>query len=346
MKKNHNNKGVTLIEILIGIIITSIMVGAMYTSYNVVSGAYKQVSDKAKISSSSRDLVTMIMRDIRMAGFKYYSGTHAKEQFLSNADNATCVATGLTLPDRNYIVYNSGFGEGDQNRSHAPLVIRKNVDGTIPELHNATRNVDLCCDRIEIIYEDFSLVNNEDLLQPFKIYKISYYAKKEGTANDDPRYAVYKKIESWQQPRADLNDCRWPADEADLGVGGWDDTCTECFKEEKVRDHIVDMEFIPFDENGKVIMDDSLNYPSPENMNLRDRLFDIRTVDMRLTFRSKNPFYEKDMARDPNDRNNFVKRRVYGLQRVYVPDDSNLDKYLRDSVIVTINTRNIGQAFQ
>ena len=28
------------------------------------------------------------------------------------------------------------------------------------------------------------------------------------------------------------------------------------------------------------------------------------------------------------------------------PDDSNLDKYLRDSVIVTINTRNIGQAFQ
>ena len=78
MKKNHNNKGVTLIEILIGIIITSIMVGAMYTSYNVVSGAYKQVSDKAKISSSSRDLITMIMRDIRMAGFKYYSGNTCK----------------------------------------------------------------------------------------------------------------------------------------------------------------------------------------------------------------------------------------------------------------------------
>ena len=41
MRENLNNKGVTLIEILIGIIITSIMVGAMYTSYNVVSGAYK-----------------------------------------------------------------------------------------------------------------------------------------------------------------------------------------------------------------------------------------------------------------------------------------------------------------
>ena len=93
MRENLNNKGVTLIEILIGIIITSIMVGAMYTSYNVVSGAYKQVSDKAKISSSSRDLVQMIMRDIRMAGFKYYSGSHAKEQFRLDTNNATCVAT-------------------------------------------------------------------------------------------------------------------------------------------------------------------------------------------------------------------------------------------------------------
>ena len=49
IKKNKNNKGLTLIEILISIIITSVMVAAMYTSYNVVSGAYKQVSDKAKL---------------------------------------------------------------------------------------------------------------------------------------------------------------------------------------------------------------------------------------------------------------------------------------------------------
>ena len=345
MKENFNNKGVTLIEILIGIIITSIMVGAMYTSYNVVSGAYKQVSDKAKISSSSRDLVQMIMRDIRMAGFRYYSGSHAKEQFRLDPNNATCVATGLTLPDRNYIVFNSGFTDGEQDRSHAPLVIRKNVDGTIPELHAATRSIDLCCDRIEIVYEDFSLTNPGDQLQPFKIYKISYFARQRGSQDDDPRYAVFKRIESWNQPRG-IDDCRWPADEADLAVGFWDTTCPECFEATMVRDHIVDMEFIPFDENGKVIMDDSLNFPSPENMNLRDRLFDIRTVDMRLTFRSKNPFYEKDMARDPNDSTNSIKRKVYGLQRTYEPDDSNLDKYLRDSVIVTINTRNIGQEFQ
>ena len=342
MRKNTSNKGLTLIEILIGIIITSIMVGAMYTSYNVVSGAYKQVTDKAKISSSSRDLVTMIMRDIRMAGFKYYSGTHAQERFRTLMEDR---CPSLSLPDRNYIVFNSGFSDDEVNRSHAPLVIRKNVTKTFPELHNSQ---DLCCDRIEIVYEDFRLLENsdEDLLQPFKIYKISYYAKKTGSADNDPRYGVFKKIEHWSQPRATLDYCFWPADEADLATGDWDDTCPECFEEELVRDHIVDMEFIPFDQDGRVIMDDAKNFPTPENMNLRDRIFDIRTVDMRLTFRSKNPFYEKDMARDPNDPTKLVKRKVYGLQRVYDPADSDVDKYLRDSVIVTINTRNIGQAFQ
>ena len=345
MRKNTSNKGLTLIEILIGIIITSIMVGAMYTSYNVVSGAYKQVTDKAKISSSSRDLVTMIMRDIRMAGFKYYSGTHAQERFRTLMVDNGDKCPSLSLPDRNYIVFNSGFSDDEKNRSHAPLVIRKNVTKTFPELHNSQ---DLCCDRIEIVYEDFRLLedSDEDLLQPFKIYKISYYAKKTGSVDNDPRYGVFKKIEHWSQPRATLDYCFWPADEADLATGDWDDTCPECFEEELVRDHIVDMEFIPFDQDGRVIMDDAKNFPTPENMNLRDRIFDIRTVDMRLTFRSKNPFYEKDMARDPNDPTKLVKRKVYGLQRVYDPADSDVDKYLRDSVIVTINTRNIGQAFQ
>ena len=71
-----NQKGLTLIEIMIGIIITSLMMGALYTTYSVVNSTYSQVSEKAKISRSSRDLVSMLMRDIRMAGFKYLSLIH------------------------------------------------------------------------------------------------------------------------------------------------------------------------------------------------------------------------------------------------------------------------------
>ena len=43
MKENfHKISGLTLIEILIGIVITSIMMGAMYTSYNVVNNSFSQ----------------------------------------------------------------------------------------------------------------------------------------------------------------------------------------------------------------------------------------------------------------------------------------------------------------
>ena len=72
-KKNSSIAGVTLVEILIGIVISMIMMGAMFTSYTVVNNSYSQVSDKAKISQSARNLVGMIIKDVRMAGFKYFN---------------------------------------------------------------------------------------------------------------------------------------------------------------------------------------------------------------------------------------------------------------------------------
>ena len=35
-----NQKGLTLVEILIGILITTLMMGALYTTYNVVNNTY------------------------------------------------------------------------------------------------------------------------------------------------------------------------------------------------------------------------------------------------------------------------------------------------------------------
>ena len=62
-----NIKGLTLIEILIGVAITALMMGAMFASYSVVNNSYNQVTDKAKVSRSSRDIVGMIIKDIRLA---------------------------------------------------------------------------------------------------------------------------------------------------------------------------------------------------------------------------------------------------------------------------------------
>ena len=62
MKKKINSiSGVTLIEILIGIVVSTVMMAAMYTSYNVVNSTYSQVTDTAKISSTGRDVVGMIL---------------------------------------------------------------------------------------------------------------------------------------------------------------------------------------------------------------------------------------------------------------------------------------------
>ena len=48
MKKFNSETGVTLIEILIGVVISMIMMAAMFTSYNAVNNSYSQVIDRAK----------------------------------------------------------------------------------------------------------------------------------------------------------------------------------------------------------------------------------------------------------------------------------------------------------
>ena len=60
--------GLTLIEILIAIVISSLMMLAMFTSYTIVNSTYRQVTDRAKISQAGRDLVGQVLREIRMAG--------------------------------------------------------------------------------------------------------------------------------------------------------------------------------------------------------------------------------------------------------------------------------------
>ena len=160
--------GLTLIEILIGIVITSIMMAAMYTSYNVVNQSYSKVAEKAKISKASRDLVSMLMRDIRMAGFRYYAGTHEIAKF-SDDTKDDCPAPIILLPKVSYLEFDNGFNKAED--SHNPVVIRKNTLGE--GIITTGESGEICCDQIQIVYEDF---NQNDLLQPFKKYKITYFA--------------------------------------------------------------------------------------------------------------------------------------------------------------------------
>ena len=73
--------------------------------------------------------------------------------------------------------------------------------------------------------------------------------------------------------------------------------------------------------------------PSPgTNIAARENLYKIKAIDLRLTFRSKNEFFRFTSTDKP--------RWLKGLGDRH---KKFLDKYLRDSVVVTIYTRNIGE---
>tara|TARA_B100000941_G_C28467994_1_gene534740 strand:+ start:266 stop:1114 length:849 start_codon:yes stop_codon:yes gene_type:complete len=118
MRKFNSSSGVTLIEILIGIVISTVMMGAMYASYTAVNSSYSQVTDRAKINSQGRDLLGLIVRDIRNAGFKYYNDniqttdqhspiiiTKAKKPFKDNCDSIDIVYGGGKLNSSNIFEY-------------------------------------------------------------------------------------------------------------------------------------------------------------------------------------------------------------------------------------------------
>jgi len=308
-KKNLKNiKGLTLIEMLIGVAVTALMMGAMFSTYTVVNNSYNQVTDKAQVSRSSRDILGMMIRDIRLAGFKYYFGDNGEgiAQF-EDLIHVAGVEDGRTIDDSHdpIIVFRDTLGYSPQDGTTSDTVIKwANLKGK-------------CCDQIRIVYGDFS--KGDD--QKYKKYRITYYAKPMQKNENDKFYGVYKAKESWLESEL-------------FPLGSWDSTCSECYKNQLVRSHLVDMEFLLFDENGKHLYNtETSTYPQPDNASSVD-LYRIAQVDLRLTFRSKKEFYRTKGTDEKQ-------RLVLGLGDDREAENYK-DKYLRDSVVVSISTRNIG----
>lgn len=108
MKKLSSSAGVTLIEILIGIVISVIMMAAMFTSYNAVNNTYSQVIDKAKSSQTGRDLVGMLIKDIRLAGYFHIDDVRKRPTdyvpILITNTNSDCDKIELIHGDREIIL--------------------------------------------------------------------------------------------------------------------------------------------------------------------------------------------------------------------------------------------------
>ena len=82
------------------------------------------------------------------------------------------------LPKLSYLGFDDGFDDGPaatyiDDTSHNPLVIRRNTLG--PNRSTETRGSsavtgeqDLCCDQIQIVYEDFSMASRDDVSSHIK----------------------------------------------------------------------------------------------------------------------------------------------------------------------------------
>jgi len=263
MKKNLSSiSGVTLIEILIGIVISVIMMAAMFTSYNAVNNTYSQVIDRAKISQTGRDVVGMLVRDIRLAGFKHFEDT--------------------SKPPHLYL----------------PIKIYK-------------KKKIAACDKIELMYGDKKvIVGSKPIKFEFVTYKITYECKEsqiidKKTKKKIDAYGIYKSKEKWTGTKWEA-----PTQSTDDFV----------FKDELIVDHVQDMIFLAIDKDGKIID------PPPLSLNASSK---ITVVDILLSFRSQKEFYRNKEERESFSLGKNTNKKF-------------TDKFLRESIVVSAHTRNIG----
>ena len=264
MKKFNSETGVTLIEILIGVVISMIMMAAMFTSYNAVNNSYSQVIDRAKISQTGRDMIGMLVRDIRIAGFRYF-------------DDVSKTPT-------NYV----------------PILITKAPGSG--------------CDKIEITYgdriRDPKQPNAKPVVFLYKTYKVVYECKASNIVDKKTKlkinaYAIYKSKYEW-------NGSSWTAP-----TQSTDDLL---YKDELVVDYVQELIFIPIDNNGNTMK------PVPTTLADSNK---IKVVDIMLSLRSQGEFFRKEDDRP---------FRLLGQKT----NKKFKDKFLREALVVSAHTRNMG----
>ena len=79
--------GFTLVETLVAIVIGVISVAAILYSYQTFTKSYQGILDKASISRSGRDALTMIAKDLRNAGYKDVNYTPNFDRWIEQRDS-------------------------------------------------------------------------------------------------------------------------------------------------------------------------------------------------------------------------------------------------------------------
>ena len=105
---NKNQAGLTLIEILIALVITTIVLAGLYTAYSLVAKQFLQQTERGNIYNSGRNLITIISRDLRMAGFQHYDNSASIPNPIDSSCNQICIVYDIddgSLYQRRRITY-------------------------------------------------------------------------------------------------------------------------------------------------------------------------------------------------------------------------------------------------
>ncbi len=101
---HRNQKGMSLVEIMVAIAVSAIVIGAAYASYSVINKNYEFQKDVKYMSQTARAVVKMIARDVRMAGYTDFSATQISEAVkITDSSGACC--------DRIDIIYDKSSSE-------------------------------------------------------------------------------------------------------------------------------------------------------------------------------------------------------------------------------------------
>jgi type IV pilus assembly protein PilW len=68
-----NRNGITLIELLIGLIVCAVVIAAIYKNFIAQSKAYSVQEQVAEVQQGIRSAMEILLRDLRMAGFDDYT---------------------------------------------------------------------------------------------------------------------------------------------------------------------------------------------------------------------------------------------------------------------------------
>ena len=88
---NKNQAGLTLIEILVALVITTIVLAGLYTAYSLVAKQFLQQTERGNIYNSGRNLITIISRDLRMAGFQHYDNSASITNPIDSSCKQICI---------------------------------------------------------------------------------------------------------------------------------------------------------------------------------------------------------------------------------------------------------------